>query len=51
MSETKKGRKKKGLLRSRYFYGVLIIVAMFAYLISGLVRLQLINGEEYAQKA
>ena len=34
----------------RYFAFVIILVAMFGYLASGLVRLQLINSEEYTEK-
>ena len=35
----------------RYIAFVVILVAMFGYLASGLVRLQLMNSEEYAEKA
>lgn len=38
-------------LKWRYLVFVLILLAMFAYLLSGLVSLQLTNGEEYAEKA
>ena len=35
----------------RYIAFIFILLAMFGYLASGLVRLQLVNSEEYAEKA
>lgn len=38
-------------IRWRYFIFIGILLFMFGYLASGLVRLQLMNSEEYAEKA
>ncbi len=38
-------------MRARYIAFVFILLLMFSYLASGLVRLQLQNSEEYAEKA
>lgn len=35
----------------RFIVFIFVLLAMFAYLVSGLVRLQLMNSEEYAEKA
>lgn len=35
----------------RFIVFIVILLAMFGYLVSGLVRLQLLNSEEYAEKA
>ena len=35
----------------RYILFIVILLAMFVYLLSGLVELQLVNSEEYAEKA
>ncbi len=35
----------------RFIVFIFVLLAMFGYLVSGLVRLQLVNSEEYAEKA
>ena len=35
----------------RYLFSILILVGMFAYLVNGLVGLQLKDSEVYAEKA
>ena len=35
----------------RYIAFIVILLAMFGYLVSGLIRLQLVNSEEYKEKA
>ena len=35
----------------RYLFFIVILLLMFGYLFYGLVRLQLVNHEEYAEKA
>lgn len=35
----------------RFIVFIFVLLAMFGYLVSGLVRLQLLNSEEYAEKA
>lgn len=49
MSNTSHDPQKK--IGWRYIVFVVILLLMFGYLTSGLVRLQLMNSEEYAQKA
>ncbi len=50
MSNVKQHDPQKGI-RWRYFVFIGILLLMFGYLTSGLIRLQLVNGEEYAEKA
>lgn len=45
------GNRKENPLKWRYLAFVLILLAMFAYLLSGLVNLQLKSSEEYAEQA
>lgn len=50
MSNVTQHDPHKGI-RWRYFLFIGILLAMFGYLVSGLVRLQLLNSEEYAEKS
>ena len=50
MSNVKQRDPQKGI-SWRYFVFIGILLAMFGYLTSGLVRLQLVNSEEYKEKA
>ncbi|MGN0793456.1 MAG: peptidoglycan D,D-transpeptidase FtsI family protein [Aristaeellaceae bacterium] len=50
MSQTK-SRDPQKKISWRYFVFIIILLLMFTYLASGLVRLQLLNSEEYATKA
>ncbi|MGN0753367.1 MAG: peptidoglycan D,D-transpeptidase FtsI family protein [Aristaeellaceae bacterium] len=50
MSNVPQHDPQKGI-RWRYYFFIVILLVMFGYLVSGLVRLQLVNSEEYADKA
>ena len=50
MSNVSQRDPQKGI-SWRYFVFIGILLLMFGYLASGLVRLQLVNSEEYAEKA
>ena len=50
MSNVPQHDPQKGI-RWRYYLFIVILLVMFGYLVSGLVRLQLVNSEEYADKA
>ena len=50
MSNVPQHDPQKGI-RWRYYLFIVILLVMFGYLVSGLVRLQLVNSEEYAEKA
>lgn len=50
MSNVKQHDPQKGI-RWRYLVFIGILLLMFGYLTSGLIRLQLVNSEEYAEKA
>jgi len=50
MSNVKQHDPQKGI-GWRYFFFIGILLLMFGYLVSGLVELQLVNSEEYKDKA
>ena len=50
MSNVKQRDPQKGI-SWRYFVFIGILLLMFGYLTSGLVRLQLVNSDEYKEKA
>lgn len=47
----KESSEKASNANLRYFIFIAILLAMFAYLVSGLINLQLNNGEEYNEKS